>query len=201
MKTDWLPALIKIGAVLTAAPRWVGALLAAEGFVLPVVWLPWWIPVSAVLSACMALVEGLAFAYVFESWRNQQDKDSDKLLWLAILSAVIFVAVLAPYIAAQVAHTTLDMILANGAALMGWSIAVGLSTITIVASVGYAQKRRIVRASPKVEVMQPITDASVILASSMHTCKHCGAEFESIPALASHVRWSHAPEKVNGKAH
>lgn len=145
MKTDWLANVIKVAAILTAAPRWVGALLGAEGFALPADWLAWWVPVSAGLSAGMALVEGLAFAYVFEAWRNQQDKDGDNLLWFALISATIFVGVLAPYIAASVTHTTLDKILTNGFALAAWSVAVGASTIAIVASVGYAQKQRVAK--------------------------------------------------------
>ena len=142
MNNEHLPDFIKVGAVLTAAPRWIGALLAAEGFALPVEWLGWWIPLSAILSACMAIVEGLAFAYVFEAWRNQQDKDSDTLFWFAMFSAVVFVGVLAPYIAAQVLGVTLAQVLTSGVALGAWSVAVGLSTIAIVASVGYAQKRK-----------------------------------------------------------
>ena len=134
--------LIKIAAVVTAAPRWVGALLAAEGLTLPEDWRWWWVIVSAALSACMALVEGLAFAYVFNAWRMQRDKAANRLLWLAILSAVVFIIVLAPFIAAQVRQTTLEAVLGTGWALWLWSAAVAASTIVIVASVGYAQKQK-----------------------------------------------------------
>ena len=70
--------LIKIGAVVTATPRWVAALLLAEGFVLPEAWLSWWIPISAILSAGMAITEALAFAFIFEAWRNQQDRKAQR---------------------------------------------------------------------------------------------------------------------------
>lgn len=182
-----LPNIIKIGAVMTAAPRWVGALLAAEGFGLPDSWLVWWIPASAILSACMAIVEGLAFAYVFEAWRNQTDRDSDNLLWFSLISAVVFVGVLAPYIAAQVSQSALSDVL-TGWVLYAWSIAVGLSTIAIVASVGYAQKKRTPRAYVAHEisaVVKPAHDTS-------HSCAHCGASFRSQQALAAHTRWKHA---------
>ena len=59
------PNAIKIAAVVTAAPRWMIALLVAEGFILPDAWLGWWIVVSAVLSLGMAVVEGMAFSYIF----------------------------------------------------------------------------------------------------------------------------------------
>jgi uncharacterized membrane protein len=142
VKREWDEAdYIKVGAVLTAAPRWVGALLAAEGFILPVEWHVWWVPLSAVLSATMAFVEGWAFSYVFEAWRNQKDSKSDKLLVMAIISASIFVVVLAPYIAAQVKGVSLAKMLYTDLWLYVWSFAVGMSTIAIVASVGYAQKQ------------------------------------------------------------
>lgn len=197
-KTDWLANVIKVAAILTAAPRWVGALLGAEGFALPTDWLVWWVPVSAALSAGMALVEGLAFAYVFEAWRNQQDRDGDNLLIFALVSAAIFVGVLAPYIAASVTHTTLDAILVNGWALGAWSVAVGASTIAIVASVGYAQKRkanasqRKQNASPTQENASPAQLAE----AKTHWCATCGNTYASQQALAAHSK-----KHLNGKVH
>jgi hypothetical protein len=123
----------------------VQALLAAEGLAVPASWLTWWLPVSAIFSAGMAVVEGLAFAYTFSAWRNQKDKSASNLLWLTIISAVIFVSVLAPYIAASVNHTSLSEILNTRASLLAWSAAVAASTIAIVISVGYAQKATTVK--------------------------------------------------------
>ncbi len=134
--------LIKVAAVITASPRWVGALLAAEGLAMPDGWVVWWLPLSALLSAGMALVEGLAFSFVFNAWRVQKDKSANKLLWLALLSAIVFIAVLAPFIAAQVRAEKLSVVLGTGWALWVWSASVAASTIVIVASVGYAQKQK-----------------------------------------------------------
>ena len=149
-KSDWQATVIKILAVVTATPRWVGALLAAEGLVIPTAWADGWVIGSAIMSAAMAAVEGWAFSYVFEAWRNQEDNKSNRLGWLMLLSAILFVIVLAPYIAASVLHVSLAEILAiTGETgftptlwLFAWSVAVGGSTIAIVASVGYAQKHR-----------------------------------------------------------
>lgn len=141
-KRDLTADVIKICAVITAMPRWVGALLAAEGFALPKEWLWWWLPLSAIFSAGMAITEGLAFAYVFNAWRVQKDKSADRLLWLAVLSGAVFVIVLSPFIAAQVRAVTLANMLEERWALWAWSVGVAASTIVIVASVGYAQKRR-----------------------------------------------------------
>jgi hypothetical protein len=132
---------IKIFAVMTAIPRWTGALLASEGFEIPETWLVLWIPMSALLSAGMAAVEAWAFAFVFTSWRNQTDKRANRLFGLAVLSAVVFIFVLAPYIGSRVRDVTIAEILTNDVAFWLWSIAVGASTITIIISVGYAQRQ------------------------------------------------------------
>ena len=131
--------LIKIGAVVTATPRWVAALLLAEGFVLPEAWLSWWIPISAILSAGMAITEALAFAFIFEAWRNQQDRKANILLVFAAVAAVVFISVVSPYIVASVKGLPLAQVL-SGAWLWMWAASVAASTIVIVAAVGYAQK-------------------------------------------------------------
>jgi len=174
--------LIKVAAVVTASPRWVGALLAAEGFAMPETWRWWWIPLSAILSAGMALVEGLAFSFVFNAWRTQKDKSANRLLWLAVMSATIFIFVLAPFIAAQVRQDTLEDVLGTGWPLWLWSASVAASTIIIVASVGYAQKDK---PQPRATLARnaPQHDAS----HAQHPC-WCGAEFTSQQGLAAHGR-------------
>lgn len=160
---DLTADIIKICAVITAMPRWVGALLAAEGIMIPEEWRGWWIVASAIFNAAMAVTEGLAFAYVFNAWRNQKDKNADRLLWLAIASGATFVIVLAPFIAAQVRSVTLAAMLSADWALWAWSASVAASTIIIVASVGYAQKRsepkeahKVSREPKEVQSVEPI---------------------------------------------
>lgn len=134
------PNAIKIAAVITAAPRWMIALLAAEGFILPDAWLGWWIVVSAILSLGMAIVEGFAFSYIFNAWKIQKDKRADTLLIIALFSALVFVGVMSPSISASVRRLPLGLLLTEDWTLHLWSVAVSLSTITIVAGVGYAEK-------------------------------------------------------------
>lgn len=131
--------MIKIGAVVTAAPRWIVALLIAEGLTLPADWLPWWTVMSAILGAGMAVTEALAFAFIFEAWRNQKDRKSDTLLIMAGLAAVIFIAVVAPYIVSNIRAEPLEQVLGTFGTWM-WGVAVAASTIIIVAAVGFAQK-------------------------------------------------------------
>lgn len=129
---------IKIGAVLTAIPRWVTALLWAEGFALPDPWLVWWVPVSALLSMAMAAVEGFAFAFAFSVWASK--RRANGLLFAALLTAALFVGVLTPSIAAGVRGVPIGAILTHDGVLLLWSVAVAASTIGIVISVGYAQR-------------------------------------------------------------
>lgn len=135
------PNAIKIAAVITAAPRWVVALLAAEGFALPAAWLGWWIVLSAFLSLGMAVVEGFAFSYMLTAWRNQRDKASNNIFWLALASAVVFILVITPSISANVRGVTVSEILAWDPVLHVWAALVALSTIVIVGGVGYAEKQ------------------------------------------------------------
>lgn len=139
MESDRVANWIKVGAVATAIPRWVVALLASEGFVLPSTWLFWWVPLSAIMSAAMALVEGLAFMYLFNRWGEMRG-NGRKLLTLAGIAAVSFIAVLTPSIAASVRGVSMGTLITSNTALYLWSVAVAASTISIVVAVGYAQR-------------------------------------------------------------
>jgi|GEM_PF-4656946 hypothetical protein len=185
---DWQPWAIKFFAIITATPRWVAALMAAEGLHIPPEWGAWWVPVTAILSAGMAAVEGWAFAYVFAAWRNQRDKKSDRLLWFALLSALLFVIVLAPYIAASVREASVSEILRSPVSLYVWSASVALSTIAIVASVGFAQKETPAKRS---ETPAKLSDAQATL---KRKCPHCSREFGSQNALNAHIGRSHKKE-------
>ena len=191
MQKDNQATAIKFFAIITATPRWVAALLASEGFIVPDDWLNWWIPTTAILSAGMAAVEGWAFAYVFSAWRNQNDKKSNRILWFALVSAVLFVIVLAPHIAASVSETTLSEILDGSGLLWVWSSSVALSTIAIVVSVGVAQKQVRPR-STKTDHGQTGGQPPVNLVD----CPRCDRQFKSQNGLNSHIGKKH---KVNVK--
>jgi len=192
---DLQAPIIKFSAVFAAVTRWTGALLAGEGFSIPEDWMVWWLPASALLSAFMAVVEGWAFAYIFQAWwimRNRERRQttggmSNVLLVLTIFSAIMFVLVLAPYIAAkaqgsslhQIATGTGEMepILNTKALLVAWSICVAASTISIVASVGIAQGAK---AEEIVEVKQVSKEEGV-------TCALCRQRLVNPWALRRHL--------------
>lgn len=174
-RRDYVADLIKVAAIVTATPRWTTALLRAEGFELPSVWLPWWIPTSAFLNVGMAVVEGLAFAYIFNAWRNQRDKTANRLLYLALFSAVMFVLVVTPSVAASVRSATLNAILSSDWMLWVWAATVTMATIAIVGSVGYAQRQRVEGTVTRGETTKPTT------------C-WCGQTFANPQQLSFHAR-------------
>jgi hypothetical protein len=211
--------LIKISAVITAIPRWVIALLAAEGLTLPPAWRGWWVVFSALAAVGMAIVEGVAFAYVFSAWRScRQASQSRVLIGLAGLSAALFCALLTPSIAANVRGLTLGAWVSSDALLTAWAGVVSGSTISIVASIGYAEKARISEPAkaqderivitapalrPDASAMPSIApqDAPALPAATapvMRQCPLCSEQFDSAGKLAAHVRWQHS--KKNGAA-
>jgi hypothetical protein len=147
--------IIKISAVLTAIPRWTGALLEAEGVPIPPEWLGWWRILSAVLSVGMAVTEAFAVSYVLNAWRNQHDKNSWRLIALAICALCVFTVVLAPYVAANVRGMRLPDVLGSGWLWWAWSVSVAASTGVVVGATGYAQKVRIAPAQTQHGAIAP----------------------------------------------
>jgi hypothetical protein len=194
--------VIKVAAVLTAAPRWAGALMAADGVPVPDDWQIAWRIGAFVLSLAMAAVEGFAISYVFNAWRNQQDKKSRLLLYLAIFMLVDFGMILAPYIVANVSQQELATVLGPSWLLWLWSAAVAASTGLVVGSVGYSQKEKPATTSKTSKSSEK--DSKQIAAIAGYACDICGATsnkdgkpFSSWQAVAGHKRWQHSHQ--NGK--
>lgn len=192
---DLQAPIIKFSAVFAAVTRWTGALLAGEGFSIPEDWMVWWLPASALLSAFMAVVEGWAFAYIFQAWWVMRNRERQRgaggmskvLLALTIFAAVTFVLVLTPYIAAQAQGSSMYQVASQSSAepilssklwLMAWSACVAASTISVVASVGIAQGAK---AEEIVEVKQAPAKEEEI------TCNLCKQKFASAWTLWGHL--------------
>ena len=140
MKLPSRADIIKFAAVATAIPRWVVALMASEGLVLPIEWRQLWVVFSALAATGMAIVEGIAFAYVFNAWKRERNPTTaGRMLMLAVVSAVLFVVLLTPSIVASVEGVVLGQVLSDWMMWL-WGAVVAASTIAIVASVGYAEK-------------------------------------------------------------
>jgi hypothetical protein len=190
MNDERWATIIKIAAVAVAAPRWIGALLEAEGVPLPAEWRAWWVIFSAVCAAGMALVEAGAFAYCLRAWRGMSGRSANIMALMIGASAVTFVIVLSPYIAANVSKQSMSTLL-TGWALLAWSVAVALSTILIIASVGYAQKRPVTR-TVTTTAAHDTNDAAHDARIKTYLCPLCAEGFGNSGKLAAHMRWKHA---------
>lgn len=137
MTGDRMASFVKIAAILSASTRWIVALFAAEGLTAPEGM--WWGVASLAFAFVMAIVEGLGFNLGMAYWRKMSGRPANIMLVLLVISGVVFVLVLTPSIVAQARHTTVGAILNDGA-LYVWSAAVALSTIMLVAMVGYGQR-------------------------------------------------------------
>lgn len=115
-------------------------MLIVSNMMVPVEWKSWWVVANAIMGAGMAVIEGWAFSFIFTAWRNQKDARANKLMVLALISGVLFIALVAPNVAASVRGVPLGEILAKDWMRALWSVSVIGATISIVASLGYAQR-------------------------------------------------------------
>lgn len=92
-----IPLIVYLGITAIQATRWAATNLAWEGFEILPGWLGWWVPVSGLLSFGMAVVDGLAFAYAWGTWRDTRRGTERKILiTLIILTALMFLTALTP---------------------------------------------------------------------------------------------------------
>jgi len=144
-KTDWIAITIEVMVILAAAPRWIPALMRSEGFTIPSAWLPWWIPMSGIMSAAMAVTEAVAIAYVFSAWHDAKGSEARRLLVLTIMLLTVFSFVLTPFIASSIIGQDMRVVLASPgqySLVLLWSTSVVLSTGFTVMAVGVAQGTR-----------------------------------------------------------
>jgi hypothetical protein len=111
-------------------------------------------------------------------------------------SAVTFVIVLSPYIAANVSKHSMSELL-TGWALLAWSVAVALSTILIIASIGYAQRRPVTRPATVTAGASDANHAPHDARIKTYLCPLCAEGFGNSGKLAAHMRWQH----VNHNGH
>lgn len=151
--------LIKLLAALTAAPRWVTALVIADGARFAWGEAAWWVIASACLSVLFAGVETYAASFIMRAWRSARPGSTTErvllALWLVTLLALV--VVMAPPIYAntmRVAFATLP-----AALIIAWSISVAASTFLIIGGVGYAERQ--IAAPPAIS--SPLPQVSVSL--------------------------------------
>lgn len=189
---------IKLLAALTAAPRWVTALVIADGGAFTWGHSPAWSIGSAALSVLFAAVEVYAAAYIMRAWRAAKPGTQAErvlfALWIVTLGALV--AVMAPAIYANVQGVTFASL--PPALLIGWSICVAASTFLVIGGVGYADRAPAYAPIPtasKSETgavrIERIPQAALDAPASVYLCDICGASYEKAGAYAAHMRWKH----------
>lgn len=126
--------MIKFFAVVVALPRWVLALLAADGLNVPSDW--WFVHlISGLFGIGMCILEGVALAYILGAMAKKRDTTFIILVSTMILS---FIGVLTPSIYSRATNLVVADVLSNYA-LWIWSLCVGVSTFSTVMATGYAE--------------------------------------------------------------
>jgi len=143
---DWEATFIVFAAMLVGTTRWTSANMAGEGFDILPEWMAFWIPTSAVLSAAMAAVEAWAFSYVLRRLSEERGGKAGKrakrtMTVLLVASMASFLVVLTPSIMRFVEGVSLWQVLGNRTGSGVWALALALSTMSVVAAVGYASGR------------------------------------------------------------
>jgi MFS family permease len=209
-------ALIIWAALLVTVARYVGAFLASDlGEVHG--WVSEGLTILMGVSGLgMGVLDVLGLAYVFDGWRKVLPKAGDhwssRFKVLTGFVASLFVAgvcILVPFTVSRISSQSMAAAL-GGQGSVGvwfWSLAVNLAPYLLIGGVTFSQAgfvtiRREVEQDASISMHYPSIQngAKIIQTGSMHPCKQCDAEFATIPELASHSRWQHGKEKVNGKA-
>jgi hypothetical protein len=160
--------IIVIASVITAAPRWITALLSSQGIAIPADMVAAWTYISFACAVGMAVVEAFAMKYVWHAYRGsvKGSPQSKVLVGLVVAASLVFVLVLAPDIYAQAQHKAVGDILEPWVLAL-WSVMVALSTIVIISAVGFAMRKDLSMKStdsPRVSMPETIVEKTVKIA-------------------------------------
>jgi hypothetical protein len=201
------PDFIKVAAVVVALPRWVLALLAADGYAVPASW-AWVHAVSAVFGSAMCVLEGIAIAYILGALVRAQGKQIVILGTLTLATCATFAGVLTPSIYSRVTGAEIRAVLPAWGTWI-WAACVALSTIATVGAVGYAQavaegdaawrmvagqwhaEAERLRADLAEQDAQMRQVAAQVAQPTPYACASCERTFASQQALAAHIRHAH----------
>jgi hypothetical protein len=134
---------LKISAIAVAAPRLAGAMAASAGIDVMVTHPAIFIPAEIASGFFMAILEGLAIAYILGRWRLLQSKTIHwwTLLILSILLALTLPMVSAPYLFSKQAEIAINELFNNNFFWQfSWSFIVAAVPVLIVMAVGVASQ-------------------------------------------------------------
>lgn len=203
MKSLSQATILQVAAIAVAAPRYMGAFAAALGLDVVARW-SHFADVEIASGAAMALVEGLAVAFVFRRWRSMRTGSAQWKISLALQVALIVTLplVATPYLlSSQLGQPVKDVM--PFALLAAWSFIVAAIAPLVLAAVGYTDTQPAARSSTKPAQSeskeqskpseQPGEPAQI--AQKDFLCEPCGQTFGTQQALNAHKRFC-----LNGKS-
>ncbi len=220
--------LLKVAAIAIAAPRYAGAFAVSIGAD-PFTAIPWLLTVEVASGAAMALLEGLAVAYVFAQWRllvssSLQWKVLGGLLLMMLLTVPL---VSLPYLLAAQTGTHQITEFMPFWARVAWSLVVLAVPPLVIGAVGYADQDAAAveqhRANQQIAIEQSranrllaveqsrqqvragkeqSTELNQLPASAVvsYVCPTCSKPFSTQRALNGHKAHCRPAKTVNGKA-
>jgi hypothetical protein len=186
--------VLQVAAIVVAAPRYMGAFAAALGIDLVSHW-PYFADVEIASGAAMALVEGLAVAFVFRRWRSMRTGSTQWKISLALQIALIITLplVATPYLLASQLYKPVGEIMPF-ALLAMWSFIVAAIAPLVLAAVGYTDIQPATRDSTIVvesksrAIGKPAQAIDVPILSSFE-CDTCHKIYSTHQALNAHKRF------------
>jgi hypothetical protein len=187
-------ASLQAAAIMVAAPRYMGAFAAAIGIDV-VGEYDWFAHVEIWSGGAMAILEGLAIAFVFGKWRKMTKVTRQWWTLLALQVALMLALPLstAPYLMASQLGAPVYSLMPRFL-LWLWSLLVAGIAPLVLAAVGYADTER--STSQHTAKREPAQSKVASL-----KCEHCGAQagasgapFRTRQAVSAHQ--AHCPAKV-----
>ncbi len=181
---------LQFAAILVASPRYMGAFALGIGIDL-LNFYPWFAHVEVWSGLAMAILEGLAIAFVFRKWRSMRAGTAVWRILLALMLALMVALPLtaAPYLVASQLDLPIQSLMPAYLQWM-WSFLVAAIAPLVLAAVGYADREPVVRASkPASNGIEPALERNV--------CPHCDKKFKSAQGKAAHSRWCKEKEANN----
>jgi hypothetical protein len=189
-------ASLQAAAIIVAAPRYMGAFAAAIGIDV-VAQYSWFADIEIWSGGAMAILEGLAIAFVFGKWRNMTRVNRNWWTLLALQIALMLALPLstAPYLmSSQLGAPVYELM--PRFLLWLWSLLVAGIAPLVLAAVGYADRER--GTSQHRAKREPAQSRTAIF-----KCNYCGASegksgkpIRTQAALNAHK--AHCPMKVSG---
>jgi len=195
-KRDWTGDILLLAAVGVGAPRWAGAMLAADVGVIDAKLSNALHVLNLISGMAMGVLEAVAIYYMLGALRGTKPKTTKgKVNWrwwgivvFSLGSLALTPFILAPYIQARMQNFGMTGVLSTAETLNRWSIAVTLAPVFIVGGVAFARGIK----KPTETKKRSTRSAAQAAPRKKYACGGCDERYVKQQSLAAHYR--HFPE-------